>query len=266
MSAHKPRKRFGQNFLHDQNIIAGIVAAIDPQPGQHIVEIGPGKGALTEHLLPLAHELEAIELDRDLIPILEEKLAPLGKLVIHQQDVLTFDFNQLEAEPQSLRIVGNLPYNISTPLLFHLMDFLPVIQDMHFMLQKEVVDRMCAMPSEKEYGRLSVMIQFYCHTEKLFTVPPGAFYPPPSVNSAIVRLIPRTQEAIADVDNASLSKIVKASFAQRRKTLRNNLKAYLSSQQIETLGIDPSCRAETLTIEDFKNLSRLYHEVSAQQT
>lgn len=261
MSSHTPRKRFGQNFLHDQNIIANIVAAIEPDKNQRIIEIGPGKGALTKPLLQAAGKLEVIELDRDLIPILEEKFSNSGELIIYSHDVLKFDFTQLNAESQSLRIVGNLPYNISTPLLFHLMEFLPLIKDMHFMLQKEVVDRICAQPGNKDYGRLSVMMQYYCDTANLFIVPPGAFYPPPSVNSAIVRLVPRQSEEVSQIDAKALSSIVQSCFAQRRKTLRNNLKKFLSDEQIKSLGIDPGLRAETLTLEDFKKLSALYQKV-----
>ena len=261
MNNHRPRKRFGQNFLHDANIIANIVAAIDPRSGQRIIEIGPGKGALTRPLLEHCGKLEVIELDRDLVPVLEAELASLGELRIYQEDVLKFDFNRLQAEPRSMRIVGNLPYNISTPLLFHLMNYLPLIKDMHFMLQKEVVERICAHPGNKDYGRLSVMLQFYCDTADLFNVPPGAFYPPPSVNSAIVRLIPHAEKEIAGVDQKTFATIVQAAFAQRRKTLRNNLKTYLSDEDLRSLDIDPACRAETLDLSAFKRLAvRFQHK------
>ncbi len=266
MTAHTPRKRFGQNFLHDQNIIANIISVISPQKNQRIIEIGPGKGALTTPLMQHTGKLEVIELDRDLIPRLEEKFSRLGELTIYQEDVLRFDFAQLNATENSLRIVGNLPYNISTPLLFHLMAFLPLIKDMYFMLQKEVVDRICAQPGNKEYGRLSVMLQFYCETESLFVVPPEAFNPAPKVNSAIIRLIPREPSSINTTNKGALSTIVTASFAQRRKTLRNNLKKLLSDEQIKSLDIDPGCRAETLSLDEFKKLSALYLETKTLET
>lgn len=262
MSKHVPRKRFGQNFLRDDNIIAQIVASIAPQPGDRIIEIGPGQGALTEPLMQHTGRLEVIELDRDLIPLLKNKFAYQGEIIIYNQDVLTFDFASLSQEANSLRVVGNLPYNISTPLLFHLVSFQNIIQDMHFMLQKEVVDRICAHPHSKDYGRLSVMMQYYCHAEHLFNVPPEAFYPPPKVDSAIIRLIPRSQLELIAEDEKSLAKIVQASFAQRRKTLRNNLKTFLSDEQIKSLGIDPGCRAETLSLNDFVALANSYHQAS----
>lgn len=258
MSKHIPRKRFGQNFLHDQNIIAQIIAAIGPRSSERLIEIGPGQGALTEPLIQHTRKLEVIELDRDLIPRLEKSFANKGELIIHNQDVLKFDFSTLTSEEKSLRIVGNLPYNISTPLLFHLASYQTLIKDMHFMLQKEVVDRICATPGSKDYGRLSVMMQYYCNTEHLFNVPPDAFNPPPKVDSAIIRLIPREKDELSAGDEKVLSTIVQASFAQRRKTLRNNLKKYLSDVQIKSLGIDPGCRSETLKLEEFIDLANLY--------
>ena len=260
MSKHIPRKRFGQNFLHDQNIIAQIVAAIAPQTSDRLIEIGPGQGALTTPLIQHTGKLEVVELDRDLIPRLEEMFADKGELIIHNQDVLKFDFAQLTHEEKSLRIVGNLPYNISTPLLFHLISFQHLIQDMHFMLQKEVVDRICAQPSSKDYGRLSVMMQYYCHTEYLFKVSPGAFNPPPKVDSAIIRLVPRDLSELNADNKKALSTIVQASFAQRRKTLRNNLKKHITEDNIKSLGIDPGCRAETLHLADFVKLANLYNQ------
>lgn len=252
---HKPRKRFGQNFLHDTVIIQQIIAAISPKAGENIVEIGPGKGALTAPLLTELGEMDVVELDRDLIPVLQSSMADLGNIRIHNVDALKFDFSQLATGPGTLRIVGNLPYNISTPLLFHLVDFLPSIRDMHFMLQKEVVDRMAAQPGNKSYGRLSVMMQFHCQVEKLFEVRPGAFFPPPKVDSAIVRLIPHAEKPFELKDEKIFAALVNQCFSQRRKTLRNNLKNTLEAYEIEELGIDPACRAETLEISQFVQLA-----------
>ncbi len=249
------RKRFGQHFLHDQTVIQRIVTAIHPQPGEHLVEIGPGRGALTRPLLAAVGALDVVELDRDLIPLLVRQYAGLGELRIHQADALRFDFITLVKNGERLRIVGNLPYNISTPLLFHLLAQMQVIQDMHFMLQKEVVLRMVAAPGDKDYGRLSVMLQYRCEMEKLFTVGAGAFSPPPKVESAIVRMTPRAQPAVRLDDEATFARVVSAAFAQRRKTLRNSLKALLTEQQIRALGIAPDARAETLSLEAFAALS-----------
>ena len=253
--SHKPRKRFGQNFLHDQAIIQQIIDVIDPQKGDRIIEIGPGQGALTELLLDELGHIEVIELDRDLVPLLERNMSPHGQIQIYNEDVLKFDFSKLSTAANSLRIVGNLPYNISTPLLFHLMDYLPTIIDMHFMLQKEVVERIVAQPNSKHYGRLSVMMQYYCEVEYLFTVGPEAFSPPPKVNSAIIRMAPHQSAHIKVKDEKSLSTVVRQCFAQRRKTLRNNLKGILTEEEIKSLEIDPGCRAETLTLADFAKLS-----------
>ncbi len=249
------RKRFGQHFLHDQTVIQRIVAALHPQPGEHLVEIGPGRGALTRPLLAAVGALDVVELDRDLIPLLERQYAGLGELRIHQADALRFDFTTLVKNGERLRIVGNLPYNISTPLLFHLLAQMQVIQDMHFMLQKEVVLRMVAAPGGKDYGRLSVMLQYRCEMEKLFTVGAGAFSPPPKVESAVVRMTPRAQPAVRLDDEATFARVVSAAFAQRRKTLRNSLKALLTEQEIRALGIAPDARAETLSLEAFAALS-----------
>lgn len=255
---HKARKRFGQNFLHDDGVIQNIVNAIYPRKGEKVVEIGPGLGALTSQLLPLLGQIEVVELDRDVIPHLEHACEGLGELHITQADALKFDFSTLLDNETKLRVVGNLPYNISTPLLFHLMKYANQIQDMHFMLQKEVVDRMSAVPGNKHYGRLSIMLQYFCRVEKLFDVPPEAFDPAPKVDSAIVRLVPY-QELPIQVDNLDdYSMIVTKSFAHRRKTLRNNLKNILSGEQIEALGINPSVRAETLTQQQFAELSNAY--------
>jgi len=256
---HTPRKRFGQHFLHDQTVIERIVAALHPQPGDHMVEIGPGRGALTRPLLAAVGALDVIELDRDLIPLLRAECAGMGELRIHQADALKFDFTALVRHGERLRIVGNLPYNISTPLLFHLLDQMQAIQDMHFMLQKEVVQRMVAAPGGKDYGRLSVMLQYRCEMEKLFTVGAGAFSPPPRVESAVVRIIPRAQPAVHLDDEAAFARVVSAAFAQRRKTLRNSLKTLLTGQQIRALGIAPDARAEQLSLDQFALLSNALH-------
>ncbi|AJQ94225.1 16S rRNA (adenine(1518)-N(6)/adenine(1519)-N(6))-dimethyltransferase RsmA [Gynuella sunshinyii] len=254
---HKARKRFGQNFLHDQQIIDRIVSAIHPKPDQHLVEIGPGQGALTEQLLAATDgQLDVIELDRDLIPILQVKFFSAKALTIHEADALKFDFASLyPGEP--LRVVGNLPYNISTPLLFHLLRFTDHITDMHFMLQKEVVERICASPGGSDYGRLSVMMQYFCQTEYLFTVKPGAFNPAPKVDSAIIRLAPRPKHELTAHSLETLETVVRTSFSQRRKTLRNNLKQLMTLQQIEDTGIDPGIRPERLSVADFVNLANL---------
>ncbi len=251
---HKPRKRFGQNFLHDPAVIQRIVRSIRPQPGQIMVEIGPGEGAMSRELLQQIGRLDVVELDRDLIPLLERELAPLGELHIHQADALKFDFCQLSPGPHQLRVVGNLPYNISTPLMFHLMGMNHCIQDMHFMLQKEVVERITASPGSGQYGRLGIMVQYYCQTELLFTVGPGAFRPAPRVDSAIVRLIPHPTPPV-EVNPAALSKLLATAFTQRRKTLRNNLKGLLDASAIEALDIDPGLRPERLTLEEFARLA-----------
>ncbi|MCU7939881.1 MAG: 16S rRNA (adenine(1518)-N(6)/adenine(1519)-N(6))-dimethyltransferase RsmA [gamma proteobacterium symbiont of Bathyaustriella thionipta] len=260
---HKARKRFGQNFLHDADIIARIISSIAATSQQHIVEIGPGKGALTEHLINSAGQLDVIELDRDLIPILEARFANDEHFKIHNIDALKFDFSTLiESDTRKLRLVGNLPYNISTPLIFHLLDNADIIEDMHFMLQKEVVERLTASPNTKAYGRLSILVQYLCHAEQLFIVPPGAFNPVPKVDSAIVQLTPRKQrpeeQQLYNAELNDLAFIAKAAFAQRRKTLRNNLKKILTAEQISQCAIDPARRAETLTISEFVALTNRY--------
>ena len=256
MKDHRPRKRFGQNFLHDPNVVAKIANAIAPAADDHLVEIGPGLGALTEVLLPRVKSMDAVELDRDLIPRLAERVGSLGELRIHSADALKFDFASLAADGRPLRIVGNLPYNISTPLMFHLLKNRDVIRDMHFMLQKEVVDRLAAAPGGKDYGRLSVMMQYHCAVDALFDVPPGAFDPPPKVMSAVVRLRPWETPPVEVPDAARLEKLVMQAFSQRRKTLRNTLKGLLTAAQIEAAGIDPSRRAETLSLDEFAALAR----------
>jgi len=256
---HRARKRFGQNFLTDPYVVAGIVAAISPHRDDHIVEIGPGLGVLTESLLPCVTAMDAVELDRDIIPKLEAHCRSLGdsygELHIHQADALKFDFASLAKDGRPLRIVGNLPYNNSTPLMFRLLEIHNIIQDMHFMLQKEVVDRLAAAPGGKDYGRLSVMMQYYCKVESLMDVPPEAFTPAPKVNSAVVRLMPYREPPVS-VDNVNhLETLVAQAFSQRRKTLRNTLKPMLSAEKMEALGIDPKRRAETLSLAEFAMLS-----------
>lgn len=256
---HRARKRFGQNFLTDPYIVAGIVAVISPQRDDHLVEIGPGLGILTESLLPCVTAMDAIELDRDIIPKLEEHCRSLGdnsgELHIHQADALKFDFAALAKDGRPLRIVGNLPYNISTPLMFHLLSMHNLIQDMHFMLQKEVVERLAATPGGKDYGRLSVMMQYHCQVESLMDVPPEAFTPAPKVNSAVVRLQPYREPPVSVDDVNRLGKLVTQAFSQRRKTLRNTLKPMLSADKMEAVGIDPQRRAETLSLAEFAMLT-----------
>ncbi|GAB6141736.1 16S rRNA (adenine(1518)-N(6)/adenine(1519)-N(6)) -dimethyltransferase RsmA [Methylosoma difficile] len=257
MNTHTARKRFGQNFLHDHSIIYNIFSSIQASAGEHWVEIGPGLGALTEPLLKQKLNLDVVELDRDLVALLEKKFAAYDNLRIHSADALRFDFAALAAPGEKLRVIGNLPYNISTPLMFHLLDNAYCIEDMHFMLQKEVVDRICAEPGSKKYGRLSVMMQYYCDTEWLFDVPPESFDPAPQVTSAIVRLVPHKQPPVQIKDVKVLNRVVTEAFMQRRKTLRNALKKLISDEAINELGIDASLRAENITLEEFAKLSSL---------
>lgn len=254
-----PRKRFSQNFLQDLSIIARITQAVSPKPGEHIVEIGPGLGALTHSILPLVGKMDAIELDRDLIIPLTESCRALGALTIHAADALRFDFSTLTTEPHSLRIVGNLPYQISTPLLFHFIAYMEHIRDMHFMLQKEVVERMAASTRTKAYGRLSVMIQYHFEVEPLFLVPPTAFYPQPSVTSQIVRLKPKKRSLCAD-NYAQFADIVRQAFNYRRKTLQNSLRHQVDTLTLQNAGIDPQRRPEELTVEDFIRISNTNEE------
>lgn len=249
-----PRKRFGQHFLHDRHIIERIIRSFDPAAGDSIVEIGPGAGALTFPLLDRLGRLTAIELDRDLVPLLRERAASHGALRIIEADVLTVDFTAL-ADGTPLRLVGNLPYNISTPILFHALEHAAAIRDMHFMLQKEVVDRMAAAPGSKTYGRLTVMLQARCAVEPLFGVPPGAFRPPPKVDSAVVRLVPLRDDRYALRDRGVFENLVRHAFAQRRKTLRNALAAVASAEQIAAAGVDPQSRAEAVSVDAFVTLA-----------
>ncbi len=252
--SHQARKRFGQNFLHDQDVIQRIVHAINPRPGQRLVEIGPGQGAITLPLLKACEKLEVIELDRDLVAPLGALAQGCGELVIHQSDAMRFDYSSL-AEQEKIRIVGNLPYNISTPLIFHLMNYSSYIVDMHFMLQKELVDRMAAAPGGGDYGRLSVMIQYHCRVDPLFRVAPQAFQPVPKVDSAFVRLTPHAHPPVAVADYNCLVDLVRQAFSQRRKTLRNTLKPLLPVEDIESVGVNPAARAETLTLAQYAALA-----------
>ncbi|WP_035058852.1 16S rRNA (adenine(1518)-N(6)/adenine(1519)-N(6))-dimethyltransferase RsmA [Andreprevotia chitinilytica] len=253
MSSHIPRKRFGQNFLQDQGVIHAIVSEINPQPGDVLVEIGPGLAALTEPLMKRAGKLHVVEIDRDIVAHLSGKFSP-EQLIIHHQDALKFDFGTLANEIGKdgiIRLAGNLPYNISTPLLFHLASFGAAISDMHFMLQKEVVDRMVADPGTTDYGRLSVMLQVRFNMERVLDVPPEAFYPPPKVDSAVVRMVPWPTPPWPVTDLVRMEKLVLTAFGQRRKTLRNNVKGILTDAELEQLGIDPGCRPENVTVAQY---------------
>lgn len=252
---HKARKRFGQNFLHDQHVIGKIVKAIHPKHSDALVEIGPGMGAITEPLLEACGKLDVVELDRDLIPILRTKFFNFPEFIIHECDALKFDFTTLLQPGQRLRIVGNLPYNISTPLIFHFLAHHKIVQDMHFMLQKEVVERLAAAPGNGDYGRLSIMAQYYCKVEPLFIVGPGAFNPPPKVDSAIVRLSPYETLPHPAQDVKILERVVREAFNMRRKTLRNTLKNLISAEELAAIGIDSSLRPENLTLADYVKIS-----------
>lgn len=262
------RKRFGQHFLHDRNVIRRIIDAIEPAPGDRIVEIGPGRGALTWDLLQRAHALDVIEIDRDLARSLQADARAAGGLRIHLQDALDTDFLQLRGEGAPLRIVGNLPYNISTPLLFRLLAQRGAVSDMHFMLQKEVVDRMTAPPGNKTYGRLTVMLAAVAQVDKLFDVGPGAFQPKPKVWSAIVRLRPTPQPRFEIGAEGVLRMLATAAFSHRRKILSNGLKGFLTPAEIESCGIDPQLRPEALTPAQFGLLaarhSRLYSKADGR--
>ena len=245
----KPRKRFGQHFLHDPGVLKRIVEAVAPARGDHVVEIGPGEGALTRPLLERLDRLTVIEIDRDLAASLAQEFSP-QKLTVVVADVLDFDFSSL---PGGLRVIGNLPYNISTPILFRLARYAGQVRDLHFMLQKEVVDRMVAKHSTADYGRLSVMLQVRFAMQKLFKVAPGAFRPPPKVESAVVRLVP-LQETLP-CDEALFEKIVREAFSARRKTLRNALP--LAPDDYAELGIDPQLRPENLSPADYVRITKV---------
>jgi 16S rRNA (adenine1518-N6/adenine1519-N6)-dimethyltransferase len=249
-AAHAPRKRFGQHFLDSPGVIAKIIEAIDPRPGDVVVEIGPGLGALTVPLLERLPHLHVVEIDRDIVARLRAAYPP-ERLSIHEGDVLAFE---LAALPAPLRLVGNLPYNISTPILFRVAACAAQLRDAHFMLQREVVDRMVARPSTAAYGRLTVMLQVRFGMTRLFDVPPGAFRPPPKVDSAVVRMVPRADAPPHDA--AALSRVVTAAFTKRRKTLRNALAGAVSGEALAALGLDPQLRPENLSVDDYVALAR----------
>lgn len=259
---HKARKRFGQNFLIDHGIIRDIVRSVHPRKDDVIVEIGPGKGAITQLLADACDNLNVIELDRDLVPWLKVKFEKHPNFQLFQADALQFDFAQLIRGDKPLRIVGNLPYNISTPLIFHLLSYANQVQDMHFMLQKEVVKRMAAQPGDSAYGRLGIMVQYYCAVEDLFDVPPTSFDPAPKVDSAIVRLIPHPQLPYPATHIKTLETLVNVAFQQRRKTLRNSLKQLLSAEQMESLPVDLSLRPEEISLPEYVAMSNLLGEIS----
>lgn len=254
MTEHRARKRFGQNFLHDQNVIDRIVRAIRPQASESLLEIGPGQGALTTSLLESGCELHALELDRDLVAILTQKFGAHPRFHLQQGDALKLDLGAIPSKTK-LRVVGNLPYNISTPLIFHLLQYSDRIIDMHFMLQKEVVERLAAAPNNKEYGRLGIMTQYFCRIEPLIDVPPGAFSPQPKVQSAVVRLTPYATLPHPAKSVENLQHVVRAAFNQRRKTLRNALQNLLSSDDIIACNVDPGTRPETLGLSDYVALA-----------
>ena len=248
---HIAKKKFGQNFLKDAAIIHSIIQSINPLPNDLLIEIGPGLGALTKPLLEKTNRLLAIELDRDIVSWMENEYSKKN-ITIFNEDVLNFNFNQFD---QKIRIVGNLPYNISTPILFKCIDNILNIKDLHFMLQKEVVDRMIAIPSSPEYGRLSVMLQYYFAMEHLVNVPKESFEPEPKVESSFVRLIPYEQYPFIANNIKQFARIVKEAFSQRRKTIRNTLKSFISENDFEKIGINPQLRAENLSVSDFVKIS-----------
>lgn len=251
----QPRKRFGQHFLQDTTVIDRIIHSIAPSNKQHLVEIGPGLGAITLQLAPQVARLDLIELDTDCINRLEPSLSQFKNVHIHQADALNFNFCSLAESQRRIRLVGNLPYNISTPLVFYLLTQRHCIEDMCFMFQKEVVDRLCAKPGSKTFGRLSIMVQWQCQVERLFNIGADAFRPRPKVSSSVVILRPYDQPLVAVNDPQHFAELVRSLFNHRRKTIRNSLKGLINSQAIEALGIDPSCRAETLEIVQFAALS-----------
>jgi len=250
---HIPRKRFGQNFLTDDVVLHDIIRAIDPKPDDTMVEIGPGLAAMTSLLVDEVDRLHVVELDRDLVERLKKKFSP-ERLVVHSADALQFDFSSIAVPSgRKLRVVGNLPYNISSPLLFHLAAIAPQVQDQHFMLQKEVVERMAAEPGSKAYGRLSVMLQWRYHIELLFVVPPQAFDPPPKVDSAIVRMIPLAQPLPCELQK--LEQVVQKAFSQRRKVIRNCLAGMFEESDLIDVGIDPQLRPEAIALEYYVALA-----------
>ncbi|SRR5579883_803708 len=255
---HLARKRFGQHFLHDKQIIQRLVDAIHAEPNQHLVEIGPGQGALTVPILKIVGQLDVIEIDWDLIPALKTRCLGKGLLITHQADALEFDFKTLVQDKEELRVIGNLPYNISTPLIFHLLEYSEHIQDMHFMLQKEVVDRLAAQPGDDAYGRLSIMVQYHCAVTSLFHVPASAFYPPPQVESSVVRLVPHVEKPHRAKNYEHFSNVVRLAFSHRRKTLRNCLKTMMGDEDWAKVAIDSHRRPEELSVADYVQLSNLF--------
>ncbi|MFC3122199.1 16S rRNA (adenine(1518)-N(6)/adenine(1519)-N(6))-dimethyltransferase RsmA [Agaribacter flavus] len=258
---HTARKRFGQNFLHDEYIIDQIVSSINPREGEFLIEIGPGLGALTEPVAESISELTVIELDRDLAQRLRQHPFIQDKLTIIEADALSVDFSALAKPNQLMRVFGNLPYNISTPLMFHLFEHCEHIADMHFMLQYEVVKRLCAGPGDKLYGRLSVMAQYYCETVPVLMVPPTAFKPPPKVESAIIRLIPHKNPPAKVSCINTLQRVVSAAFNQRRKTLRNSLKELIDDNSMLEIGVQPDARAQELSLGEFCSLANKISKV-----
>jgi 16S rRNA (adenine1518-N6/adenine1519-N6)-dimethyltransferase len=254
---HRARKRFGQNFLHDPGVIERIIRAINPKPDDALVEIGPGLGALTEEMLAVNDHLQVVELDRDLIPVLRTKFFNYPDFRIHEADALKFDFGQLVDNGQRLRIIGNLPYNISTPLIFHLLGHYGVVEDMHFMLQKEVVQRLAAVPGDNNYGRLGIMAQYFCKVQPLFEVGPGAFKPAPKVDSAIVRMVPHDTLPHPAKDYKLLQAVVRTAFSARRKTLRKGLADLVSVEQLNSVGIDDGLRPENLALPQYVAIADL---------
>lgn len=254
--SHTPRKRFGQNFLRDDAVVHRIVQSVGPEQGERLVEIGPGEGAMTRAFLSAGAHIEAIEIDRDLAALLRQRFAHEAGFHLNEGDALKFDFGSLAVEGP-IRVVGNLPYNISTPLIFHLFSHAGAISEMTFMLQREVVERLCAKTGTSEYGRLSIMTQYFCEAENLFEVGPESFYPPPKVVSAIVRLTPHVAPPV-DADPKALGRVVTQAFMQRRKTLRNALRDLFSEDDLRESDIDPGARAETLSLESYARLARLW--------
>lgn len=255
MAEHTPRKRFGQHFLCDQAVVHRIVDALAPKIGQHLVEIGPGQGAMTLPILKLAQQLDVVELDRDLIPELIERTERAGRLHVHEADALKFDFASLKTDARMLRICGNLPYNISTPLIFHLLSFSDIVSDMLFMLQKEVAQRLAAPAGSEHYGRLSVMTQYHCDVHLLFDVSPNAFFPPPKVQSSIIQLVPFRELPFKANDYAVFESVVKQAFGQRRKTLRNSLKGLIDNGAWSQVSVHSDQRPEELSVKEFVEIS-----------
>lgn len=255
MQKHYPRKRFGQHFLSDRHIIHKIIDSISPEKNQNIVEIGPGLGALTIEILRQIGHLIAIELDRDLIAQLHTQCQPFGELTLYQADALEFDYSQLATSNQKLRLIGNLPYNISTPLLFHLLNYEKCIYDMHFMLQQEVVSRIVAEVGSANYGRLSVMIQYFCEATELFSVEAQSFDPPPKVTSAVIKLVPYHEYVHKANDIKRFAMVVAEAFNQRRKTLRNALKRFIHANQLEKIDINPELRPQQISVAEFVKIS-----------